>query len=44
VDTLALPEGGFMLFAECGKDAPLENIESILTILEEVGCRGYTVA
>ena len=41
VDTLYLPEGGLMLLAECSFDVPLENIETILVTLEELGCRGY---
>jgi hypothetical protein len=41
VDTLALPEGGLMLLAELNYDVPLENIESILSTLDELGCRGY---
>jgi hypothetical protein len=41
VDTLALPEGGLMLLAECNYDVPLDSIESILSTLDRLGCRGY---
>ncbi|HIE44333.1 MAG TPA: hypothetical protein EYP78_06025, partial [Candidatus Omnitrophica bacterium] len=40
IDTLALPEGGLMLHVECEPDVPLENINTICTILERFGCRG----
>jgi len=35
-ETLQLPEGGLMLLAECGPDVPLETIDTICTVLEEV--------
>jgi len=36
-DALHLPEGGLMLFAECGPDVPLDIIDTICSVLEEVG-------
>jgi hypothetical protein len=41
VDVLAQPEGGLMLYAECSRDVPLENIDTICATLEDIGCRGY---
>jgi hypothetical protein len=41
VDILALPEGGLMFYAGCSHDFPLENIETIVSTLEDLGCRGY---
>jgi len=41
IDMLVLPEGGLMLYAECNRDVPLENIETIVVTLEQFGCRGY---
>jgi len=35
-DALHLPEGGLMLGAECEPDVPLENIEQICKVIEEV--------
>ena len=40
IDTLALPEGGLMLYAEFNPDVPLDNIEAICATLERLGCRG----
>lgn len=40
IDTLALPEGGLILSAECEPDVPLENIETICETFEKFGCRG----
>ncbi|HON73010.1 MAG TPA: hypothetical protein PK512_06720, partial [bacterium] len=37
VEKLNSPEGGLMLIAECEPDVPLENIETICSVLEEVG-------
>ena len=37
VDVLGLEKGGLMLNAECEPDVSLENIETILQVLEEVG-------
>ncbi len=37
VESLRLPEGGLMLYAECEPDVPLENIRAICRILDEVG-------
>ena len=31
-----MPEGGLMLFAECAADVPLENIDTICTVLEQM--------
>ena len=41
IDTLALPEGGLRLYAECNRDVPLKSIEAICSTLEELGCRGW---
>ena len=35
---LYMPEGGFMLNAECAHDVPVENIRAICETLEEIGC------
>jgi uroporphyrinogen decarboxylase len=35
-EALHLPEGGLMLIAECGPDVPLESIDTICTVLEDV--------
>jgi len=40
IETLALPEGGLMLHAECEPDVPLKNIEAICQTLEKYGCKG----
>jgi len=37
VKILGLKKGGLMLHAECEPDVPLENIEAICQVLEEVG-------
>jgi len=37
VETLESKKGGLMLHAECEPDVPLENIETICQVLEEVG-------
>ena len=37
VKILGLKKGGLMLHAECEPDVPLENIETICQVLEEVG-------
>lgn len=37
VKILSPKKGGLMLHAECGPDVPLENIETICQVLEEVG-------
>ena len=37
VKILSSKEGGLMLHAECGPDVPLESIETICQVLEEVG-------
>ncbi|HOQ67624.1 MAG TPA: uroporphyrinogen decarboxylase family protein [Candidatus Atribacteria bacterium] len=37
VEKLNSPRGGLMLIAECEPDVPLENIETICTVLEEIG-------
>ena len=37
VQVLALRKGGLMLHAECEPDVPLENIETICQVLEEIG-------
>ena len=37
VQVLGLRKGGLMLHAECEPDVPLENIETICQVLEEVG-------
>jgi len=37
VKILNSKKGGLMLHAECGPDVPLENIETICQVLEEVG-------
>lgn len=34
-EALYAPEGGLMLFAECGPDVPLENIDAICAALEK---------
>ena len=39
IETLALPEGGLILSAECGPDVPLKNIEAICQIFEKYGCK-----
>jgi uroporphyrinogen decarboxylase len=36
VEELNLPEGGLMLYAECGPDVPLENVDAICTALETI--------
>jgi len=36
-EALCSPEGGLMLAAECGPDVPLENIDAILAVLDEIG-------
>lgn len=36
IDTLAMPEGGLMLYAECEPDVPLKNIEVICETLEQM--------
>ena len=36
-EVVGLKKGGLMLDAECGPDVPLENIETICQVLEEVG-------
>lgn len=41
IETLALPEGGLMLVAECEQDVPLENIEKICETLEKFGCKSW---
>ncbi|MCM8768465.1 MAG: hypothetical protein NC911_02100 [Candidatus Omnitrophica bacterium] len=38
VKTLALPEGGLLLNAECGPDVPLTNIAAICETLNELKC------
>ncbi len=38
-DALYLPEGGFMLNAECAPDVPPENVRAICEKLTELGCR-----
>ncbi len=35
IETLALPEGGLMLNVEISPDVPLENVDALLTALEE---------
>jgi hypothetical protein len=35
-EELHMPEGGLMLYAECGPDVPLENIDAICASLERV--------
>jgi len=35
-EELYLQEGGLMLYAECGPDVPLENIDAICRVLEAV--------
>lgn len=39
-EEFSLPEGGLMLFAECEPDVPLENMDSICTVLEKVHAPG----
>jgi len=41
VETLALPEGGLMLKAECAPDVPLENIEAICVAFERYCTRPF---
>ena len=38
-NALYMPEGGFMLNAECAPDVPPENVRAICEALEEKGCR-----
>lgn len=40
VDTLAMPEGGLMLVAECAPDVTLDRIEAICKAMEDLNCRG----
>jgi len=35
-EALYMPEGGLMLFAECEPDVPLENVEAICAVFEEI--------
>lgn len=35
-EALYMPRGGLMLYAECGPDVPLENIDAICTALEKI--------
>jgi len=35
-EELYLPQGGLMLYAECEPDVPLENIDTICTVLEKI--------
>ncbi len=37
-DALYMPEGGFMINAECAPDVPPENVRAICQKLDELGC------
>jgi uroporphyrinogen decarboxylase len=42
-DVLDDPKGGLSFFAEASRDVPFENIVALFEVLEEIGCKGFSV-